>query len=364
MGPLEHYRQDLQKPGFRYDPAQEGAVKHLQRLYDDLLMRRNQPAPTRWERLRGKVERVPVKGVYFWGGVGRGKTYLVDTFYETLPFARKMRVHFHRFMRRVHSELKLLQGEKNPLEKVAQKLAAEAEVICFDEFFVTDITDAMILGGLFEKLFGLGVTLVATSNIVPDELYKDGLQRSRFIPAIEQLKRHTEVVNVDSGVDYRLRSLTQAAVFHTPLSADTDQCMLACFDRLAQGHSRQQYCNIEINGRPIAARIVADGILWCDFDALCDGPRSQYDYIEIACRYPAVLVSLVPIMRAGGDDQARRFINMVDEFYDRNVKLILSAEAPIESLYESGRLQFEFARTRSRLLEMQSQEYLGREHRP
>lgn len=362
MGPLERYKQDLQKPGFSYDAAQETAVKHLQRLYDDLMARRKLPAPSWWDKLRGNTTKPPVKGLYFWGGVGRGKTYLVDTFYDALPFAQKMRVHFHRFMRRVHAELKQLQGQKNPLDIIARKFADEVEIICFDEFFVSDITDAMILGGLFEKLFGLGVTLVATSNIVPDDLYKDGLQRARFIPAITLLKANTDIVNVDSGIDYRLRVLEKAEIFHSPLDAAADESLRASFDGLAQEHVRQSVV-IDVNGRPIDARMVAEDVLWCDFKALCDGPRSQNDYIEIACEYHAVLVSNVPAMGAANDDQARRFINMVDEFYDRNVKLILSAALPIETLYSSGRLEFEFARTRSRLLEMQSHEYLAREHK-
>lgn len=362
MGPLERYKQDLQKPGFSYDAAQENAVKHLQRLFDDLMARRRLPDPSWWDKLRGKTARPPVRGLYFWGGVGRGKTYLVDTFYDSLPFEQKMRVHFHRFMRRVHAELKQLQGQKNPLDIVARKFAAEVEIICFDEFFVSDITDAMILGGLFEKLFGLGVTLVATSNIVPDDLYKDGLQRARFIPAITQLKANTDVVNVDSGIDYRLRVLEKAEIFHSPLDAAADESLRASFNGLAQEHVRESV-SIDINGRPIAARMVAEDVLWCDFKALCDGPRSQNDYIEIACEYHAVLVSNVPAMGAANDDQARRFINMVDEFYDRNVKLILSAAHPVETLYGTGRLEFEFARTRSRLLEMQSHEYLAREHK-
>ncbi len=363
MGPLERYKQDLQKPGFSYDAAQENAVKHLQRLYDDLMARHQMPGPSWWDRVRGKTAKPPVKGLYFWGGVGRGKTYLVDTFYDALPFEQKMRVHFHRFMRRVHGELKLLQGQKNPLDVIAKKFADEVEIICFDEFFVSDITDAMILGGLFEKLFGLGVTLVATSNIVPDDLYKDGLQRARFVPAITLLKANAEIVNVDSGVDYRLRVLEKAEIFHSPLDASADESLKASFDGLAQEHVRHNV-EIDINGRPIASRMVAEDVLWCDFKSLCDGPRSQNDYIEIACEYHAVLVSNVPSMGAANDDQARRFINMVDEFYDRNVKLILSAAQPIESLYGAGKLEFEFARTRSRLLEMQSHEYLAREHKP
>jgi cell division protein ZapE len=274
-----------------------------------------------------------------------------------------MRIHFHRFMQRVHNELKALQGEKNPLDIVADTLAKEARVLCFDEFFVTDITDAMILGGLMQELFDRGVTLVATSNIVPNELYKDGLQRARFLPAIELINKYCEIVNVDSGVDYRLRTLEQAEIYHYPLDKAAESSLQASFDSLSpeQGHSREA---IEINGREIATLSVADDVLWCDFKALCDGPRSQNDYIELARIYHAVLVSGVPVMAGAQDDMVRRFINMVDEFYDRNVKLIMSGAAPIDELYSGGRLVFEFQRTRSRLLEMQSREYLARPHRP
>lgn len=366
MTPFEKYQQDLQRPDFSYDAAQEQAVRHLERLYHDLVDRyENRPRSflTLLSPTVGKQQRTPCTGLYFWGGVGRGKTYLVDTFFECLPFRRKMRIHFHRFMQRVHQELKALQGEKNPLDIVAKKLADEARVLCFDEFFVTDITDAMILGGLMQKLFGHGVTLVATSNIVPDDLYKDGLQRARFLPAIELIKRYTEVVNVDSGIDYRLRALEQAEIYHSPLDAAAERSLLGSFEALVP-EVWETDVDIEINQRSIRARRVADDVLWCDFRALCDGPRSQNDYIELARIYHAVLISDVPVMGAAQDDMARRFVNLVDEFYDRNVKLIMSGAAPLTQLYSGGRLEFEFKRTCSRLLEMQSREYLARPHRP
>jgi len=366
MTPLEKYQQDLQRPDFSYDAAQQYAVEQLDRLYHDLVDRYENRPQSLWARIAPSArakQKVPCKGLYFWGGVGRGKTYLVDTFFECVPFQARMRIHFHRFMHRVHNELKALQGEKNPLDIVAEQLASEARVLCFDEFFVTDITDAMILGGLMEKLFERGVTLVATSNIVPNELYKDGLQRARFLPAIELINKYCDVVNVDSGVDYRLRTLEQAEIFHYPLDAEAETSLRQSFESLAPepGHAREA---IDINGRAIKTRSVADDVLWCDFRALCDGPRSQNDYIELARIYHAVLVSGVPVMGAAQDDMVRRFINMVDEFYDRNVKLIMSGEAPIDKLYSGGRLEFEFQRTRSRLLEMQSREYLARPHKP
>ncbi|MCW8887065.1 MAG: cell division protein ZapE [Motiliproteus sp.] len=367
MTPLERYRRDLERDDFQYDPSQEMAVKHLQRLYDDLLARRDRPQPKLIERigLRFKKPQVEmVQGLYFWGGVGRGKTYLMDTFYDSLPFKQKMRTHFHRFMQRVHAELTALEGEKNPLNIVAGQFAAEAEVICFDEFFVSDITDAMILGGLMEKLFGHGVALVATSNIIPDGLYENGLQRQRFLPAIAMLNKHTDVINVDGGVDYRLRALEQAELYHWPLDDQADASLNRSFESLAPDlHEAINGQIIDINGRPIHTRRCCEDVVWFDFGELCDGPRSQNDYIEIGKLYHAVLISDVPVLGGDKDDQARRFINLVDEFYDSGVKLILSADPELRKLYKGGRLDFEFERTTSRLLEMQSQEYLAREHR-
>lgn len=366
--PWELYQQDLTREGFAHDAAQEMAVKHLQRLFDDLVSaeakrkRRNVVAKLAHKISKKKPE--PVKGLYFWGGVGRGKTYLVDTFYGALPFERKMRTHFHRFMQRVHKDLTQLTGEKNPLKIVADRIASEAVVICFDEFFVSDIGDAMILGGLMQELFDRGVTLVATSNIVPDGLYRDGLQRDRFIPAIKLLNKYTEVVNVDSGVDYRLRSLEQAELYHFPLDASAETSLQASFDGLVKGRGAVQH-NVSVNilGRDIAVKAMCEDIAWFDFEALCDGPRSQNDYIELGKLFHAVLISDVPQMGTKNDDLARRFINLIDEFYDRGVKVVMSAAVAIPDIYDSGRLEFEFQRTTSRMLEMQSHDYLVREHR-
>ncbi|PPI85979.1 cell division protein ZapE [Marinobacter maroccanus] len=365
MTPWQRYQKDLERPDFQKDSAQEDAVKRLQSLYDKLVdaeRDRSKPKAKLLRKLKkGKEE--PVKGLYFWGGVGRGKTYLMDTFYESLPFDRKMRVHFHRFMQRVHSELKSLKGEKNPLELVSKKFADETRVICFDEFFVSDIGDAMILATLMDGLFSRGVTLVCTSNIVPDGLYKDGLQRARFLPAIELVKKHTDVVNVDGGVDYRLRTLEQAELFHSPLDEEADVSLRKSFDALAVEAAKHSK-TMEINGRKIPAQAHADDVVWFDFKDVCDGPRSQNDYIEMARQFHAIIVSNVPVLGKEKDDQARRFINMIDEFYDRNVKVIISAAAPITELYTGGRLGFEFERTESRLLEMQSREYLEAPHKP
>ncbi len=367
MTPLERYQKDLQREDFSYDATQEMAVKHLQRLYDDLIASVNAPVPSMIRRLTGKIKKdpkEPLKGLYFWGGVGRGKTYLMDTFYESLPFEQKMRTHFHRFMQRVHRELKELEGTKNPLVEIGKKYAAETRIICFDEFFVSDITDAMILGGLLEQLFANGVSLVATSNIVPDGLYKDGLQRARFLPAIALLNKYTEVVNVDGGIDYRLRVLEQAELYHYPLDAEADVSLNKSFESLAPDiEEAKDNQLIEVNGRHIPCRRVCEDVVWFDFKDICEGPRSQNDYIELAKIYHEVLVSNVPQMGVKNDDAARRFINLVDEFYDSGVKLILSAEVSIHEIYTEGRLSFEIERTKSRLLEMQSHEYLAREHR-
>ena len=370
LSPLERYQRDLLRPEFRHDPAQAAAVQHLQHLYEQLVAAWHAEQDESglggfFKRLTGAKQRQLLRGLYFWGGVGRGKTYLMDNFFESLPFEQKLRAHFHRFMRRVHAELKKLDGQKNPLKKVADIIASEARVICFDEFFVSDITDAMILGTLMEELFARGVTLVATSNIVPDGLYKDGLQRARFLPAIDLLNKHTLVVNVDGGVDYRLRALEQAELYHSPLDQAADQSLMCSFKSLVSGNAEvSENVDLEVEGRLIRARYLSEGVAWFDFAELCDGPRSQNDYIELAREYHSVILSNVPGLGRATDDQARRFVNLVDEFYDRQVKLVISAERPLAEIYSTGKLDFEFQRTVSRLLEMQSREYLARPHRP
>ena len=286
---------------------------------------------------------------------------MVDTFYDCLPFKKKMRVHFHRFMYRVHDELKQLKNAQDPLKLVAAKLAKEARVICFDEFFVSDITDAMILGTLMEELFGHGIVLVATSNIVPDDLYKNGLQRARFLPAIDLLNQNTRVVNVDSGIDYRLRTLEQAEIYHFPLDDEATENLHSYFSQLATEEGAKGE-DIEVKNRKIATLRKADGVLMIEFNALCGGPRSQSDYIELSRCYHSVLLANVKEMGQHNDDVARRFIAMVDEFYERNVKLMLTADVEMEQLYNGKQLAFEFKRTFSRLQEMQSHDYLAKEH--
>ncbi len=364
MTPQERYQQDLDSKLLLPDAAQKEAVMHLQDLYDRLVNPAPKSKPSFISRFLKTEEKQPERGIYFWGGVGRGKTYLMDAFYDSLPFPEKMRSHFHRFMQQVHLELKSQAGVKDPLKAIAKKISSEARVICFDEFFVSDIADAMILGGLMKELFAEGVTLVATSNIIPDNLYKDGLQRKLFLPAIDLVNRHTKVVNVDGGIDYRLRVLERAEIYHSPLDDAAYTSLLDSFTQLAPDpKSIFVEAKIDIAGRMLKTVRSGDDVVWFTFEELCDGPRSQNDYIEIARLYHAVLLSDVPVMGARNDDQARRFVNMIDEFYDSNVKMIISAEVPIEDLYTEGKLSFEFERTRSRLLEMQSHEYLGRQHK-
>lgn len=368
LSPLDKYKQDLIQDDFLYDAAQEHAVNQLQRLFDEL---QSKPLPVtgfkkvlnRWKRVVSKPENNHITGLYFWGGVGRGKTYLVDTFYDSLPFQKKMRVHFHRFMHRVHQELKTLTGQADPLKIIAKRFADETCIICFDEFFVSDITDAMILGTLFEELFARNVTLVATSNIIPDKLYWNGLQRVRFLPAIALINQHCRVVNVDSGIDYRLRTLEQAEIYHYPLDQQANSNLCHYFKQLA-GEGGNTNATINVNNRQLLTKKVAEGVVYFDFSVLCESARSQSDYMELSREYHTVLLADVKQMDGSCDDSTRRFIALVDEFYERNVKLIISAEVALEALYLEGRLTFEFKRCLSRLQEMQSHEYLASEHLP
>ncbi len=367
MTPLERYQVDLQSLGYDADPAQQAAVRELDRVYHDLLAA---PAPeredNRWiKRLRRRTSatRRPVRGLYLWGGVGRGKTFLMDAFHDCLPFELKERVHFHRFMHGVHAELQKLQGQADPLETVAERFAARARVLCLDEFIVTDITDAMLLGGLLRGLFERGVCLVATSNTAPDDLYRNGLQRARFLPAIDLLKTHTIEHALDSATDYRLRALEQLEIYHTPLDDRAEGALRTAFEQVAPetGSAGE---TLDIEGRGIPTVRWADDVVWFDFAALCDGPRSQHDYLEIACCFHTVMVGDVPAFGPDDDDRARRFVNLVDVLYDHRVKLVLSAAAPPHALYGGRRLASEFERTASRLIEMQSRDYLARGHRP
>ncbi len=359
LTPRQRYEADLAKPGFVKDAAQARAVAALDVLYHALLRRSSLP---RWRQL---LKRPPqaLKGLYLWGSVGRGKTYLMDCFYECLPLPEKRRLHFHRFMRMVHVRLKALPGREDPLKLVAQQFSAQAQVLCFDELFVSDIADAMLLGRLFQYLFTDGVTLVATSNMAPDSLYRDGLQREQFLPAIKSLKQHTHILNVDGGTDYRLRHLERTRLFCTPSGAEADAHLETFFDQLSGG-AHESHEPLFVNERPIPVKQHADGVAWFRFRDICGGPRSQLDYIEIARICHTVLISDMPQLTADLEDEARRLLALVDEFYDRRVKLAVSAAVPLERLYTGRRLVLEFQRTASRLQEMQSREYLAEPHFP
>lgn len=376
------YDRQITERGFQSDAAQIEVVDAL----DDLrrrLIAADRSAPSgarRWLSKLGVAQPPrPERGLYLWGGVGRGKTWLMDLFFQSLPFEQKLRRHFHRFMHDVHGQLKKLANVEAPLERVAENLAARTRVLCFDEFFVADIADAMILGTLLEGLFRRGVTLVATSNVAPKSLYKEGLQRTRFLPAIALLERNTRVLAVEGGTDYRLRQLTQAGTYLASDAPDTPRRLEALFVEIANGGARDgtsggsisgignatsDRSTVEIEGRDIPVVRECGNTIWFEFEAICEGPRSQNDYIEVARDYQSVIVANVPRFESTRENAARRFIALVDELYDHNVNLIVSAAAPPSDLYHGERLSFEFQRTLSRLVEMQSQEYLAREHKP
>lgn len=356
--PAERYAQAISSGQFQPDETQAEAVHVLDTIWQALVVRYEASRKPVWLRRRGPAP----KGAYFWGGVGRGKTWLMDMFFESLPFRRKMRLHFHHFMQRVHRDLNALKGQRDPLEKVADGIVHDAVVICFDEFFVSNVTDAMILGDLFRMLFERGITLVATSNIAPDGLYKNGIHRDRFLPAIAALKQHVTVLNVDAGIDYRLRVLKQADLYHAPLSDDAQNWMARRFAALTQ---QQQVSEepLTVNDRLVETQGHSEDVLWCDFSELCMKPRSPADYIELAERFQTILLGRVPLLDDRLADQTRRLIYLVDEFYDRRVKLVVTAQQPILSLYQGEKLAFEIERTRSRLLEMQSDDYLQSPHR-
>ena len=355
-GPRARYDADLARDDFVRDPAQEKAVDALQTIHEALVAN-----PTTRKGLFGKTRRETVTGLYLWGGVGRGKTYLMDCFYENLPFEEKSRLHFHRFMQKVHEARKKYANKSDPLKLIAKEWASD-RVLCFDEFFVSDVADAMILARLTEELFERGVTLVTTSNVDPDDLYKDGLQRERFKPAIARIKKYCTVMHLDDGTDYRLDRIDDAATYQTPPGEDADTVLAKHFDRLATGRPVEGG-NVKILGRKIPVRQRADSVVWFEFEDLCRGSRSANDYIEMAREYSTIMVSNVPVFDDDENNAARRFINAVDEFYDRRVNLFCTAEAVPEALYKGTRLAFEFERTASRLQEMSSNEYLGEPHR-
>lgn len=359
--PLERYQAALATGDFSEDAVQLAAVTYMDNLYHEIIKSQDN-AGGGWFSNLFKSKPIMPKGLYMWGGVGRGKTWMMDMFYESLPIKRKMRMHFHHFMQRVQRELVALQGQADPLQTVADIIHQEAVVICFDEFFVSNVSDAMILGDLFSMLFDRGITLVATSNIEPSGLYKNGIHRDRFLPAIAQVEKHTTVMNIDAGIDYRLRLLKQAKLYSSPLTDGTKDWLSERFDTLAGGQTIST-SPIVIGGRNIDIIKRTETMLLADFRALCMQPRSAADFIEIANDFDTVMVDNVPALNDTLMDPTRRFIYLVDEFYDRRVKLLIRAEQSILTLYQGEKLAFEIERTRSRLLEMQSEEYLAEEHR-
>ncbi|HEY2344870.1 MAG TPA: cell division protein ZapE [Xanthomonadaceae bacterium] len=359
--PSAQYAAGVARGEWQADPAQQGALAELDRIHDGLLADVDAGALKKlFARLRAPV---PVRGLYLWGGVGRGKTFLTELLFEHIPIAGKRRLHFHRFMADVHARLRVLREVRDPLRTVARDIAAEARLLVLDECIVTDIGDAMLLGHLLEGLFANGTTLVVTSNIAPSDLYKDGLQRAQFLPAIAAIERNCAVVHLDGSQDYRLLHLRQAARWCVPPDDASEMRLQASFEKLAMGLPRLSE-TLQVNDRPILARSHADGIVWFDFAQLCEGPRAVADYIEIAKDYHTVLISDVPVFDREHEDAAKRFILLIDELYDRHVNLLASAAAAPTALYRGHRHAAEFARTESRLIDMQSDDYLALEHRP
>jgi cell division protein ZapE len=364
--PSTRYQDGVLAHRWESDPAQLAVLPEFDRMQAALsALSASPPAAGLLGRLKSLLaseEREAVPGLYLWGSVGRGKTFLMDLFVASLPPGIALRRHFHRFMGEVHGRLRELGERQDPLVEVAAGIAAHARVLCLDEFLVNDIGDAMILAGLLKELFARGVTLVTTSNTPPASLYKDGLQRARFLPAIALIERHCRVVEMVSPRDWRLRALTQAPVYLTPPGPEAELALARIFAGQAQGEATEGG-EIELNGRAVPVRRRAEGVLWFDFAALCEGPRGVADYIALAKAGPTVMISNVPQFTVYTENEAKRFVLLVDEFYDRHVKLVLSAAAPVTELYDGERLRAEFGRTESRLIEMQSEEYLALPHR-
>jgi cell division protein ZapE len=356
MNVREYYDDAIARRGYSADDAQRRAVDRLQQLYDDFVAFKGKRSNALLKVLDESVRHTPApKGVYLWGGVGRGKSFLMDAFYSVVPVRRKTRVHFHEFMRGVHHELDNLKGMSDPLEEVARRVAKKYRLVCFDEFHVSDIADAMILHRLLSALFDAGVVFVMTSNYRPDTLYPDGLHRERILPAIALLEERLDIVAVDGDIDYRMRTLERTETYLTPLGAAADKALRKAFEAIAEVGDEDPLLSIEHRIIPALRR--AGGVVWFDFATLCGGPRSQNDYLELANRFHTVIVSDVPRMSAALSSEARRFTWLVDVCYDRRVKLILSAAVPPEELYTAGALSNEFQRAVSRIREMQSVDY-------
>lgn len=356
MTPLDYYQDQISKGFISSDPEQLLVLQSFQNVYLQLMI--EQKKRTSFFAFLRKP--VLVKGLYLWGGVGIGKTFLMDCFYHSLPFQNKLRMHFHQFMQMVHNRLTAHQGEEDPLKVIAKELSKQTIVLCFDELFVSDITDAMLLGRLFKALYAEGVCLVATSNVHPDDLYKNGLQRLQFLPAIALLKAKTEIIHLAANVDYRLRHLREAGVFYTPLNREAKQNMEKTFHALTQGMTVTRE-PIVVFERPIQINRRADKVVWFEFNEICQVPRSQKDYLAIAETYQTVFISNIPMIQPNEKDTICLFISLVDVMYDARVRLVISAAEPVENLYNRGYMIMEYTRTHSRLKEMQSLDYFADE---
>jgi cell division protein ZapE len=357
MSPLTYYQQQLDSGLIQKDPQQLAVIHILDNIYFKLI-KQTEVADQWLSRWRHpQLTRHAVTGLYVWGSVGVGKTLLMDIFYDCLP-VKKRRSHFHEFMRDIHQQLKQHQGEKNPLARIAKTIAQDVQVLCFDEMMVDDIADAMILGNLFQALFQHRICLITSSNVAPDDLYKNGLQRELFYPAIALIKKHTDVFHMISHHDYRVMSTAQAGVYFTPLNQQAAENMEKCFQYFAQ-QAPVSTDAIDVLDRKITIHKQANDTIWFDFFALCDIPRSQNDYLVLAKKYKTVLISNIPVMSAEQNNLITAFIHLIDIFYDANVRVVISAAAPVEALYPAGRLRFAFARTQSRLIEMQSIDYFA-----
>lgn len=359
--PKSRYQSALDSKQLYPDQSQAEAVDAFELLYDRLLEPKS--FTTRLVD-RFITQRSPVSGLYLVGGVGRGKTSLMDLFYDALPLKEKRRVHFYRFMREVHDQLRALNTRQNPLELVGKQIAHQTKLLCFDELYVADIGDAMILAGLFSSLVKHNVTLVFTSNTSPGDLYRGGLQRERFLPAIDLIINHTQLIDLGDSRDYRLMQLDESGVYFDLNDPKTRSRLEACFSQLSPDSDTEGGESVEILGRSIPVERAGDGIIWLTFETLCGGERSQLDYIELSHEYNTAIISDIPTLTSEEEDRVRRFIELIDEFYDRGVKVIISAAAAPQNLYSGGRLARGFARTVSRLTEMQGSGYLSRQHRP
>ena len=363
MTPIELYQQVLTEKNLHQDEGQKNTVLAFNDLFHQIMQRQKQQQSFIY-RLKGFfIKPSKLQGLYLWGGVGRGKTWLMDLFYETLPVKKKYRLHYHRYISEIHKQLEQHKGKKNPLKLIAKNFSQNYQLLCLDEFHVADITDAMILYGLLKALLEHGVILVFTSNQHPDNLYKDGLQRERFIPAITLIKQFNTVLEIEDGIDHRLQTIQKSELYYSPLNNENSRKLEQYFLQLAPCQPKTN-TSLDINHRSLPAYKLSDDVVWFIFDQIFNSPRAVADYIELAKLFHTVFISDIPYLTEGNKDKTKRFIQLLDEFYDRNVKLIISAEANPDQIYQGKSLEFEFERTISRLEEMKSVNYLKKPHLP